>query len=62
MLDPYKHYQGVFIVYPLGGRAEKFEGLPFGGSLEFQHSQWGVMKVFSCQVDPNAITTKQELH
>ena len=39
------------------GGAEKFEVLPWGGgSLEFQDSKWGVMKVFSRRVDPNALT------
>ena len=55
-----------FFFYPLGGRGlgtENIEVLPcyWGGgrgkgALDFGDGHWGVMKVFSCHIDPNVIT------
>lgn len=56
-----------FFFYPLGGRdlgTENIEVLPcyWGGggggkgALDFGDGHWGVMKVFSCHIDPNVIT------
>ena len=57
-------YFSEFFFLSFGGRGlgtENFEVLPCYGSggegaLDFGDGHWGVMKVFSCHIDPNVIT------